>query len=306
MERNPYNPPYDTRREPDEEPVPESPEPLTEEERREAAAHEGDRLVAGEGTHKDAQDDLNAANDLAADQDRLGDPYATGTQDPLDDRDVPGDRLNDLHKTGDRHKGGDQDRLGGPDATGTHNRLDDPDTTSTHDRLGDPDATGTRDRLDDPFQTGGPTDEDQFGDPRPGEFGRDDVRVGPGPVHQPLAADGAPVVAPLSEESDARLETPDDVLAPDAVTVPEQRLPEDVYPQDIDFDARWHDIKAGFVDDPRDSVEKADALIDEAVSALAARRQALVDGWKNGDQNDTEQLRLALREYRSLFDKLKG
>ncbi|GAA1012277.1 hypothetical protein Aple_008040 [Acrocarpospora pleiomorpha] len=95
-------------------------------------------------------------------------------------------------------------------------------------------------------------------------------------------------------------ETQDDVLTSPAVAIPEQRSPTD----DINFDARWHDIKAGFVDDPRDSVEKADALIDEAVNALAARRQALVDGWKN--HNDTEQLRLALREYRSLFDKLKG
>lgn len=213
MDRNTYNSPYDTR-EPDEELVPESPEPLTDEERREQAAHD-DRLVAG-----------NAQDDQGQPDDSLEGP----------------DRRNDL-----------------------------------------------------------PADDV---DPLTGE--RRDVHDGPGPVHQSVAADGTPLVAPLSGESDARSETPDDVLAPEAVTVPGQRLPGDVSPEEIDFDARWHDIKAGFVDDPRDSVEKADALIDEAVSALAARRQSLVDGWKNGDENDTEKLRLALREYRSLFDKLKG
>ncbi|GAB1817661.1 hypothetical protein [Herbidospora sp. RD11066] len=76
--------------------------------------------------------------------------------------------------------------------------------------------------------------------------------------------------------------------------------------EDIDFDERWRDIKAAFVDDPRESVEKADVLIDEALSALTGKRQSLVDQWKNSGTNDTEQLRLALREYRDLFDRLKG
>jgi hypothetical protein len=271
MERNPYNSPYDTdtRRERDEEPVPESPEPLAEE-----AHREGDRLVAGERTPGDAHDDPDATGD----RDPLSDPFTTSEQDTLDDP----------HAT---HK----------------DRLNDPDATTDDDRLNDPYAAGDQDRLNDPLATAGQTDsdrlDDQFGD---GSRERTDVHDGPGPVHQPVTADGTPLTPALSDESDARFETPDDVLAPDSVTVPEQRVAGDVYPQEIDFDARWHDIKAGFVDDPRDSVEKADALIDEAVSALAARRQALVDGWKNGDQNDTEQLRLALREYRSLFDKLKG
>ncbi|WP_214104335.1 hypothetical protein [Acrocarpospora catenulata] len=103
-----------------------------------------------------------------------------------------------------------------------------------------------------------------------------------------------------------------DILAAEADTIiPEQRTPEQGYPPADavpveDFEARWRDIKAGFVDDPRDSVAKADTMLDEAVSALAARRQALLDGWKNNDENDTEQLRLALREYHELFARLKG
>ncbi|MEZ0071693.1 hypothetical protein [Planotetraspora sp. GP83] len=79
----------------------------------------------------------------------------------------------------------------------------------------------------------------------------------------------------------------------------------------IDFDRRWHEIKAGFVDDPRSSVEQADALVEKAVALFTTRRQALLDRWKNndqndGDQNDTEALRLALRDYYALLLQLTG
>ncbi|MCT9930443.1 hypothetical protein N5079_09465 [Planotetraspora sp. A-T 1434] len=79
----------------------------------------------------------------------------------------------------------------------------------------------------------------------------------------------------------------------------------------IDFDRRWHEIKAGFVDDPRSSVEQADALVEEAVAVFTTRRQALLDRWKNrdhndSDHNDTEALRLALRDYYALLLQLTG
>ncbi|MDH2428463.1 hypothetical protein [Sphaerisporangium sp. TRM90804] len=75
---------------------------------------------------------------------------------------------------------------------------------------------------------------------------------------------------------------------------------------DVDFQQRWREVQAGFVDDPQDAVRQADQLVEEAVAALAKRRQALADRWKNGDEKDTEQLRLALRDYRSLLQELVG
>ncbi|WP_066946951.1 hypothetical protein [Microtetraspora fusca] len=74
----------------------------------------------------------------------------------------------------------------------------------------------------------------------------------------------------------------------------------------IDVERRWRDIKAAFVDDPRGSVEQADALVEEAVSAVTERRRRLTDHWKNPDIKDTEELRLALREYRTLLTRLTG
>ncbi|GAA0384769.1 hypothetical protein GCM10009530_39550 [Microbispora corallina] len=73
-----------------------------------------------------------------------------------------------------------------------------------------------------------------------------------------------------------------------------------------DVDQRWREIKAGFVDDPRQSVEQADALVDEALAVFTKRRQSLLDQWKNSENSDTEALRLALREYHTLLLQLNG
>ncbi|GII65660.1 hypothetical protein Skr01_57450 [Sphaerisporangium krabiense] len=75
---------------------------------------------------------------------------------------------------------------------------------------------------------------------------------------------------------------------------------------DGDFLGRWREVQAGFVDDPRDAVERADRLVEEAVDALTTRRKNLADRWKNGGDGDTERLRLALRDYRSLLEELVG
>jgi len=71
---------------------------------------------------------------------------------------------------------------------------------------------------------------------------------------------------------------------------------------------RWEQVQASFVDEPRGAVEKADALVAEAISNLAegfARTRADLDGqWKRGDSVSTEDLRQALRHYRAFFGRL--
>jgi hypothetical protein len=75
-----------------------------------------------------------------------------------------------------------------------------------------------------------------------------------------------------------------------------------------DFRSRWDQMQAGFVDEPRGAVERADGLVAEAISKLAdgfARtRGQLEEQWKRGDQVSTEDLRQALRHYRSFFTRL--
>lgn len=75
-----------------------------------------------------------------------------------------------------------------------------------------------------------------------------------------------------------------------------------------DFRTRWDQIQAGFVDEPRGAVERADGLVADAISKLAegfARTRAeLEEQWKRGDQVSTEDLRQALKRYRSFFTRL--
>ena len=70
----------------------------------------------------------------------------------------------------------------------------------------------------------------------------------------------------------------------------------------------WTDIQAGFVDEPRKAVEDADRLVALTMKRLAEmfaeEREGLERQWDRGDQVSTEDLRLALRRYRSFFDRL--
>ncbi|MFZ4154015.1 hypothetical protein [Streptomyces pseudogriseolus] len=85
--------------------------------------------------------------------------------------------------------------------------------------------------------------------------------------------------------------------------------------------AQLRQAVAGFVDRPRDAVEEADLVLREITErltdALTERRRGLARNWKtpaSGDPGkgdtapaaDTEQLRLALRDYRELAERLLG
>jgi len=75
-----------------------------------------------------------------------------------------------------------------------------------------------------------------------------------------------------------------------------------------DFQSRWSDIQASFVDEPRRAVEQADGLVAEVMQRLAQvfadERGKLERQWSSGEDTDTEALRQALRRYRSFFDRL--
>jgi hypothetical protein len=74
------------------------------------------------------------------------------------------------------------------------------------------------------------------------------------------------------------------------------------------FRSRWHAVQEEFVDDPRRAVQDADQLVAELMQTLATtfaeRKRSLEDQWRSGGDAETEDLRLALRSYRSFFDQL--
>jgi len=75
-----------------------------------------------------------------------------------------------------------------------------------------------------------------------------------------------------------------------------------------DLQSRWLDIQTSFVDEPGGSVEQADLLVAEVMHQLAEsfaeRRLSLELTLVKGEEISTEELRVALRRYRSFFDRL--
>ncbi|MGH3567723.1 MAG: hypothetical protein ACRDRH_17170 [Pseudonocardia sp.] len=74
-----------------------------------------------------------------------------------------------------------------------------------------------------------------------------------------------------------------------------------------DYGSRWNAVKGTFVDEPRQAVRAADELVGELLEELEElfrkQRQSLEHGL-DADETSTEDLRLALRRYRSFFDRL--
>jgi hypothetical protein len=150
--------------------------------------------------------------------------------------------------------------------------------TSDQDDIKEPSRSGASpgetEPADEPM-TRGRSESDDPGQDVPAERGTDSARAQP----TPSPADSAGERGPL--------------------------LPDD---QTERFTTRWEEIQASFVDEPRDSVAQADALVADLMQRLAAgfsaERERLEGQWDSGDDVSTEDLRVALTRYRSFFDRL--
>ena len=74
------------------------------------------------------------------------------------------------------------------------------------------------------------------------------------------------------------------------------------------YRTQWDAIQTGFVDEPRRAVQEADALVALVMNRLSEvftnERTSLERQWGEGDEISTEDLRVALRRYRSFFERL--
>ncbi len=123
------------------------------------------------------------------------------------------------------------------------------------------------------------------------------------------------------QQTNEKLSTADLARAAETPQAPANRTPQNVpagdgqglaplLPKDQDnkFRSRWDQIQIEFVDEPRQSVEQADQLVAEVRKQLAEtfaqERSTLEKQWSQGQNVSTEDLRQALRRYRSFFDRL--
>ena len=95
---------------------------------------------------------------------------------------------------------------------------------------------------------------------------------------------------------------------PTPANVQEPNVPLFAQSDTQDFRSRWEKVQIGFVDEPRKAVEQADELVASAIKQLAevfaTERHKLEAEWEKTDNVATEELRIALRRYRSFFDRL--
>jgi hypothetical protein len=71
------------------------------------------------------------------------------------------------------------------------------------------------------------------------------------------------------------------------------------------FRSQWDEVQIGFVDDPASAVRRADELVAQVMKNLAqtfADERAHMEGEVH--DGDTEHMRVALRRYRSFFQRL--
>jgi hypothetical protein len=75
-----------------------------------------------------------------------------------------------------------------------------------------------------------------------------------------------------------------------------------------DLFSKWDALQVGFIDEPRRAVEQADHLVAAAMKrtaeVFAEERARLERQWDRGDNVSTEDLRVAMRRYRSFFRRL--
>ena len=78
-----------------------------------------------------------------------------------------------------------------------------------------------------------------------------------------------------------------------------------LFPEDMagKFRSRWNVVQQGFVDDPKNAVREGDELVAQVIKSLAesfSKQRASLEG----ERASTEDLRMALRRYRSFFERL--
>ena len=75
-----------------------------------------------------------------------------------------------------------------------------------------------------------------------------------------------------------------------------------------EFRSHWDAVQRGFVDDPRQAVRQGDELVGQVMKSLtetySKERDALEDQLDKTERASTETLRIALRRYRSFFERL--
>ncbi len=150
-----------------------------------------------------------------------------------------------------------------------------------------------------PDAGGGPQGESEAGAEEP-EAGAEEPEAGAGAQAEELAP-GAVAVQP-----EAGAGAQPEELAPGEVAVVSAFVVWE--PETTDgFRDRWQQIQLRFIDSPRNAADQAQNLVSDVIDALAdglRRQRGELDRWRDAALDDTEELRVTVRRYRDLLDRL--
>lgn len=197
--------------------------------------------------------------------------------------------------------GGSDDQTDEQYEPGTDTDADVADADSDEPVEDEPETTlsGERDAIDEDIDedTDEDTDED-IDEPRDAEPELGDTDEGDEPAKPEVAGEPDridPVAVDRTPESD-----PLQKLAPVGPDTP-------MDPGTGSHQDRWDAIQAGFIDDPRRTVESASALVaeiwDETVRAITDERAGVDGRWQSTDSS-TDDLRAAMQDCRALYARL--
>jgi len=292
--------------------------------------------VFGGDATVDADRDGDGVRDADADRDGDGVPDAVDR----DDDTTPSAFGTDADADADVNRDGDRDGDGIPDALDPDDDTDHdadgvPDDTDAAyaERSGNPDpdaALEDRGTFDDPVVASPvEVDDDRTTDgatyAEPATFGA--VAMGAATVGGAAALATDRDRDPADRDRDPADRDPDaydpDVAATDSddsiVQDATELKPGDVEAEPVvtlmsadaaqGFRDRWRDVQLRFVDDPRAAAGEAQSLAEEAVDAMVSaltNHKNELGSWQSAEAGDTEQLRVVVRRYRDLIDRLLG
>jgi len=118
-------------------------------------------------------------------------------------------------------------------------------------------------------------------------------------VHAAPASDTIPYTAPVAET--ITHQTP-------VVTNTESSTTLFTREESGHFRTRWNEIQGQFVDEPRSTVQQADALVSDVIGQITQKltdeHSAVKGQWNQDNDASTEELRKALQRYRSFYNRL--
>jgi hypothetical protein len=126
---------------------------------------------------------------------------------------------------------------------------------------------------------------------------------------RPLRTADLAAAASRSAGREALVEDREELVEDRQVQDREERLAP-LFSADVaeDYRARWTAVQGSFVDDPRAAVQQGDELVAQVMKSLAesfaAERDELDGQLGESSEASTETLRVALRRYRSFFERL--